>query len=129
MRLHSRMNGRYEALAGGQIREGSEDFTGGLAERYELDKAPSCLFKIIQRALGLGSLPGCSIYTSEPTSAELVRLRDSWGQTGWTGAWSDGEWNKIPPEELYSIRMESLAFFEVFLNPGDLQPEPRHGVK
>lgn len=56
-----RLNGCYEALAGGNTIEGFEDFTGGIAEAYTLDKAPENLFQIMQRALSLGSLMGCSI--------------------------------------------------------------------
>lgn len=56
-----RVNGCYEALAGGNTIEGFEDFTGGIAEAYILDKAPANLFQIMQRALRLGSLMGCSI--------------------------------------------------------------------
>lgn len=58
------MNGSYEALAGGNTIEGFEDFTGGIAETYALDKAPPKLFQIMQRALKLGSLMGCSIDVS-----------------------------------------------------------------
>lgn len=56
-----RVSGCYEALAGGNTIEGFEDFTGGIAEAYVLDKAPANLFQIMQRALRLGSLMGCSI--------------------------------------------------------------------
>lgn len=56
-----RVNGCYEALAGGNTIEGFEDFTGGIAEAYALDQAPANLFQIMQRALRLGSLMGCSI--------------------------------------------------------------------
>ena len=59
-----RVNGCYEALSGGATTEGFEDFTGGIAEWYELRKAPSNLFKIIQKALQKGSLLGCSIDVS-----------------------------------------------------------------
>ena len=56
-----RVTGCYEALSGGNTIEGFEDFTGGIAEIYSLDKAPANLFQIIGRALKLGSLLGCSI--------------------------------------------------------------------
>lgn len=62
--LFCRINGCYEALSGGATTEGFEDFTGGIAEWYELRKAPSDLFKIIQKALQKGSLLGCSIDVS-----------------------------------------------------------------
>lgn len=59
-----RVNGCYEALSGGATTEGFEDFTGGIAEWYELRKAPPDLFRIIQKALQKGSLLGCSIDVS-----------------------------------------------------------------
>lgn len=62
--VSDRVNGCYEALAGGNTIEGFEDFTGGIAEIYALDKAPPKLFQIIQRALSQGSLLGCSINVS-----------------------------------------------------------------
>uniref|UniRef100_A0A8C9VVN6 Calpain 8 n=1 Tax=Scleropages formosus TaxID=113540 RepID=A0A8C9VVN6_SCLFO len=125
-KAYAKVNGCYEALSGGSATEGFEDFTGGISEMYELRKAPPYLFKIIQKALGLGSLLGCSIDVSTEavtsqklvkghaysiTGAEevhvhgrvvqLVRIRNPWGQVEWTGPWSDNssEWNSVRPEE------------------------------
>ncbi|KAM7385785.1 hypothetical protein PAMP_001842 [Pampus punctatissimus] len=118
-KAYAKVNGSYEALQGGNVIEGFEDFTGGIAEIYSLDKAPPQLFQIMQRALSLGSLMGCSIKISSAsmtdavtalklvkghaysvTGAEkvyfqgrmvqLVRIRNPWGQVEWTGPWSDG---------------------------------------
>ncbi|XP_056614416.1 calpain-2 catalytic subunit-like [Triplophysa dalaica] len=117
-KAYAKLNGSYEALSGGSTNEGFEDFTGGIAENYELSKAPPHLFKIIQKALGLGSLLGCSIditssYETEAVTSlklvkghaysvtgaeevhyigrpvQLVRMRNPWGQVEWTGPWSD----------------------------------------
>ncbi|KAL4640796.1 calpain-2 catalytic subunit-like [Arapaima gigas] len=117
-KAYAKLNGCYEALAGGCTIEGFEDFTGGVAERYELNEANPNLFKIIKKALRLGSLLGCSIditsaYDVEAVTSlklvkghaysltgaeevpyqgskvELVRLRNPWGEVEWTGPWSD----------------------------------------
>uniref|UniRef100_A0A674DR89 Calpain 8 n=1 Tax=Salmo trutta TaxID=8032 RepID=A0A674DR89_SALTR len=127
-KAYAKVNSSYEALSGGSTIEGFEDFTGGIAETYNLSKAPRYLFKIMKKALGLGSLLGCSIditsaYETEAvtrqklvkghaysiTAAEevrislfsLVRIRNPWGQVEWTGAWSDDsrEWDGVRPEE------------------------------
>lgn len=118
-KAYAKLHGSYEALSGGNTIEGFEDFTGGIAEIYDLNKAPDYLFRIMQKALKLGSLMGCSInitnaYDSEAitskklvkghaysvTGAEevhcrgrkvhLIRVRNPWGQVEWTGPWSDG---------------------------------------
>lgn len=118
-KAYAKVNGCYEALSGGNTIEGFEDFTGGIAETHILAKAPPQLFKIIQKALKLGSLLGCSIditsaYETEAVTAsklvkghaysvtgaeevhlrespiQLVRIRNPWGQVEWTGPWSDG---------------------------------------
>ncbi|XP_038162884.1 calpain-2 catalytic subunit-like [Cyprinodon tularosa] len=118
-KAYAKVNGCYEALSGGQTIEGFEDFTGGIAEIYTLNKAPPELFQIIRKALCLGSLMGCSIditsaYETEAVTAlklvkghaysvtgaqevnydgrvvQLVRMRNPWGKVEWTGPWSDG---------------------------------------
>ncbi|XP_063775089.1 calpain-8-like [Pseudophryne corroboree] len=117
-KAYAKLNGTYEALTGGSTIEGFEDFTGGISELYELNKAPADLFLIIQKALKAESLLGCSIditnaYDTEAitsrklvkghaysvTGAEevacrgrreqLVRIRNPWGEVEWTGPWSD----------------------------------------
>nr|XP_008124094.1 PREDICTED: calpain-2 catalytic subunit isoform X2 [Anolis carolinensis] len=117
-KAYAKVNGSYEALSGGSTTEGFEDFTGGIAEWYELRKAPPNLFRIIQKALQKGSLLGCSIditsaaeteavttqklvkgHAYSVTGAEevsfrgslqkLIRIRNPWGEVEWTGKWND----------------------------------------
>lgn len=117
-KAYAKVNGCYEALSGGSTSEGFEDFTGGIAESYEIRKAPTNLFQIIQKALEAGALLGCSIDITSAADSEaitrqklvkghaysltgatevnyrgrkekLVRMRNPWGQVEWTGAWSD----------------------------------------
>ncbi|XP_055465680.1 calpain-2 catalytic subunit [Psammomys obesus] len=117
-KAYAKINGCYEALSGGATTEGFEDFTGGIAEWYELRKPPPNLFKIIQKALQKGSLLGCSIDITSAADSEavtyqklvkghaysvtgaeevessgslqkLIRIRNPWGEVEWTGKWND----------------------------------------
>ncbi|XP_042682006.1 calpain-8-like isoform X3 [Centrocercus urophasianus] len=105
-KAYAKLNGSYEALAGGSTIEGFEDFTGGISESYDLRRAPANLYQIIQKALRAGSLLGCSIDVYYRGQTEkLVRLRNPWGEVEWTGAWSDNapEWNYIDPKQKQTL--------------------------
>lgn len=61
IKLLFRLHGSYEALKGGTTCEAMEDFTGGVSEMYELNQAPSNLFKILLKAHERSSLMSCAI--------------------------------------------------------------------
>ena len=57
-----RLYGSYEALSGGRGSEAMEDFTGGIAEEYDLRKEDEhALVAIIQSGAKRSSLMSCSI--------------------------------------------------------------------
>uniref|UniRef100_A0A672R6W5 calpain-2 n=1 Tax=Sinocyclocheilus grahami TaxID=75366 RepID=A0A672R6W5_SINGR len=104
-KAYAKVNGCYEALSGGSTTEGFEDFTGGIAEMYELKHAPSNIFQIIRKALESGALLGYKI-----------QVRNPWGQVEWTGAWSDNssEWNAVDSSERESVKAEDGEFWMSF---------------
>lgn len=137
-KAYAKVYGSYEALTGGNTIEGFEDFTGGIAETYNLKEAPANLFHIIQRALSLGSLIGCSIditsaYESEAVTSlklvkghaysltgaeeanfkgqqvQLVRIRNPWGEVEWTGPWSDGSSEWSHVTEDEKLKLNNVA--------------------
>ncbi|XP_006894660.1 PREDICTED: calpain-9 [Elephantulus edwardii] len=117
-KAYAKLNGSYEALKGGSAIEAMEDFTGGVAETFEMKGAPENFYEILEKALERGSLVGCSIDTRNAAESEartpfglikghaytvtgvdqvnyqgqhikLIRVRNPWGQVEWNGAWSD----------------------------------------
>uniref|UniRef100_A0AAY4E855 Calpain 8 n=1 Tax=Denticeps clupeoides TaxID=299321 RepID=A0AAY4E855_9TELE len=118
-KAYAKLNGSYGSLKGGNISEGMEDFTGGIAYTLSISsRPPQILWKLLNAALSRGSLLSCFIQAK--TTAEigqqtsdglvrghayaitdmdkvkreseevlLLRLRNPWGFVEYTGPWSD----------------------------------------
>ncbi|KAJ7987389.1 hypothetical protein DPEC_G00325980 [Dallia pectoralis] len=137
-KAYAKVNGSYEALSGGSTIEGFEDFTGGIAETYELNKAPPTLFQIMVKALDRGSLLGCSIDITSASETEavtalklvkghaysvtgaeevhvrglpvqLVRIRNPWGTVEWIGPWSDSSAEWKQVSPEEKLRLDNVA--------------------
>ncbi|KAL7061897.1 hypothetical protein AAHC03_01201 [Spirometra sp. Aus1] len=118
-KAYAKLFGSYEALKGGSTVEALEDFTGGLAEFYDLrGKQPPDFNRILNHCYEKKSLMACSI-NADPNVIEarqsnglirghaysitkiamvnlphgqvmLIRIRNPWGnEAEWNGRWSD----------------------------------------
>ncbi|KAK3570892.1 hypothetical protein QTP86_029366 [Hemibagrus guttatus] len=118
-KAYAKLIGSYSSLKGGNISEGMEDFTGGIAyTRPVSSRTPPVLWRTLTAALSRGSLLSCFIQAKSVkeigsvtpeglvrghayaiTSTDkvykkteevlLVRLRNPWGFVEYCGPWSD----------------------------------------
>ncbi|XP_067876292.1 calpain-9 [Heterodontus francisci] len=137
-KAYAKLYGSYESLKGGSTLEAMEDFTGGMGETFDLKDAPPQLYNLIQKAVKRGSMLGCSIDISSAAEteartttglvkghaysitgveqvnsrgrpAQLIRVRNPWGQVEWNGPWSDNspEWKTVDPSDYRRLNMIS----------------------
>ncbi|XP_037324873.2 calpain-12 [Pungitius pungitius] len=118
-KAYAKLVGCYGSLKGGNISEGMEDFTGGIAHSLQVSsRAPQVLWRSLTAALSRGSLLSCFIQASSSpdigkvtadglvrghayaitdsdkvTKASdeilLLRLRNPWGFVEYRGPWGD----------------------------------------
>ncbi|GAA6235303.1 calpain-2 catalytic subunit-like [Lates japonicus] len=118
-KAYAKLIGSYGSLKGGNISEGMEDFTGGIAHSIKVSsRTPRVLWRSLTGALSRGSLLSCFIQASnyldigkvtgnglikghayaitdtdkvKKASDEilLLRLRNPWGFIEYRGPWSD----------------------------------------
>ncbi|XP_023669417.1 calpain-12 [Paramormyrops kingsleyae] len=118
-KAYAKMIGCYGSLKGGNISEGMEDFTGGIARAIPVkSRTPTGLWKILTASLSRGTLLSCFIQAAnlqeigtvnvqglvkghayaitntdrvQKKSGEvlLLRLRNPWGFVEYSGPWSD----------------------------------------
>ncbi|KAM6932757.1 calpain-12 [Lycodopsis pacificus] len=118
-KAYAKLIGCYGSLKGGNISEGMEDFTGGIAYSLQVSsRTPRVLWRSLTAALSKGSLLSCFIQatsnhdigkvtgdglikghayaitdTDKVTKASdeilLLRLRNPWGFVEYRGPWSD----------------------------------------
>lgn len=60
-KAYAKLQGSYEALKGGTSCEALQDFTGGFTEMYDLKKAPSNIYQIIEKEFERNSMMACAI--------------------------------------------------------------------
>ncbi|XP_070210636.1 calpain-1 catalytic subunit-like isoform X2 [Littorina saxatilis] len=120
----ARYHGSYNAVYGGQPGDAYLALTGGVAERIDFedsDDKPRKIFSRIRNAVNSGAHVTCvvpdefnKVYglvgghaysltgAAQTKGVSLLRIRNPWGNTEWTGDWSDGssQWDGVSNDEV-----------------------------
>uniref|UniRef100_A0A3Q2EF94 Zgc:85932 n=1 Tax=Cyprinodon variegatus TaxID=28743 RepID=A0A3Q2EF94_CYPVA len=142
-KAYAKLKGGYRALEMGYPHEAMVDMTGGVTEVFNLPLVSVNLPELLRNLLAKGALINCANgkgpleqknqlgilfkHAYSMTAVErvktsngfvdLVRILNPWGNTEWTGPWSDinsGEWRTVSPEEqsrLNRVRREDGEFW------------------
>ncbi|XP_065144726.1 calpain-1 catalytic subunit [Paramisgurnus dabryanus] len=123
-KAYAKVCGSYADMHAGRVCEALLDFSGGVHMHYELNSAPPDLWEMMHRANQANALMGCETPVSDVPEkklhngivlghayavtgvhqvmsgrhpVQLVRLFNPWGDTEWTGDWSDMSplWNTV----------------------------------
>ncbi|KAL8561164.1 hypothetical protein ACOMHN_054535 [Nucella lapillus] len=131
----ARYHGNYKAVYGGQPGDAYLALTGGVAERIDFDDnehKSSRLFQRIHNAVNSGALVTCTVPeqyddvhglvgghaysltgTATAKGTNLIRVRNPWGNTEWTGPWSDksAEWSGVSEGEVSRVKEDDGEFW------------------
>ncbi|TRY86939.1 hypothetical protein DNTS_002869 [Danionella cerebrum] len=142
-KAYAKVCGSYADMHTGRVSEALLDFTGGVHMHYDLKTAPADLWEIMQRASQSEVLMGCEspagkeerlsngiilghAYTvtkvyqvvSNGNPVKLVRLFHPWGDTEWTGDWSDKSpsWSTVSAEDRKQLLVVENGEFWMSMN-------------
>ncbi|XP_078517580.1 calpain-1 catalytic subunit-like [Lissotriton helveticus] len=148
-KAYAKLKGGYGALQLGYPSEAMEDMTGGVADGCQLNVSPAELWRSLSRLLEKGALVCCGNTAGELEQqneqgilskhaysvtgmnqvqtkdgpVQLLRIRNPWGHTEWTGPWSDGapEWDKLDTNEKKKMDVVSMEDGEFWMSIEDFQ--------
>ncbi|XP_015196265.2 calpain-1 catalytic subunit [Lepisosteus oculatus] len=149
-KAYAKLKGGYQALQLGFPHEALVDMTGGVTEIFTIPLLPPDLAGFLRPLLEKGALINCVNTQGEMEKkneqgilfkhaysvtglekvrcylgeADLVRVRNPWGHTEWTGPWSDNswlEWAKVSAEEQARVQRVQQIDGEFWMEVSDFQ--------
>ncbi|XP_026137436.1 calpain-1 catalytic subunit-like [Carassius auratus] len=146
-KAYAKLKGGYTALDMGLPHEALADMTGGITEGFPVPSDPQILDSLLHPLLHKGALVNCAstegsfgernkfgiVYYHAYTMTgfetisttkgpvHLVRIRNPWGNTEWSGPWSDKgrEWNDVSAEEQRRVERVQKEDGEFWMTPED----------
>ncbi|XP_066559923.1 calpain-9 isoform X2 [Amia ocellicauda] len=149
-KAYAKLKGGYQALQMGFPHEAMVDMTGGVTEVFAMATLPFDLAPFLSQLLRKGALINCantqgpleqanpegivyrhaySVTSLEQVNTDrqlvtLVRVRNPWGHTEWTGPWSDSngvEWSSVSTQEQKRIQRVQLDDGEFWMSLSDFR--------